>query len=418
MKYNEWKDYKLGELIQSISIKHKFDKDKLIFLNTSDVLEGDILHSEYSEVAKMPGQAKKSIAKGDILFSEIRPKNKRFALVKTEADDYVVSTKLMVLRRVSDVVDMKFLYKYLTSETTLDYLQMLAEGRSGTFPQITFGELKNLVIQLPPIKEQISIANILSSLDEKIETNKLINKTLEEIVSAIFKQWFQDFEYPNENGEPYRSSGGDMVESELGIIPKGWVIKQFSTICSVKDGTHASPKNVKEGYPLITSKHLMETRLDFESAKHISHEDYEEVNRRSKVDRYDILISMIGTVGNLYLVQNETIDFAIKNVGLFKTSETLDMYEYLYCYLKTPLISQYIKDRMAGSTQQYISLGELRKIPVIVPNEEILNKFKVAVESLFFKIYNNAVEIDRISRIRDILLSKLMTGEIRVPVKE
>ena len=151
MSFNDWTSIKLGELIESISIKHDFEKDELIFLNTSDVLEGKVLHHNYSEVVKMPGQAKKSIQKGDILFSEIRPKNKRFAYIDFDAKDFVVSTKLMVLRRKSSLIDNKFLYKLLTSDRMLNYLQHIAEGRSGTFPQITFSELKNIDILLPSI---------------------------------------------------------------------------------------------------------------------------------------------------------------------------------------------------------------------------------------------------------------------------
>ncbi len=225
MSSSEWKECLLGDLVDSISVKHKFDKEKLVFLNTSDVLEGKVLHNDYSAVSDMPGQAKKSIQRDDILFSEIRPKNKRFAYIDFEAKDFVVSTKLMVLRRKTEYVDNRYLYLFLTSEKNLDYLQMIAEGRSGTFPQITYSELKSIEILLPPLEEQKAIANILSSLDEKIELNNQMNKTLEEMAQALFKRWFVDFEFPNEEGEPYKSSGGEMVDSELGMIPKGWKVK-------------------------------------------------------------------------------------------------------------------------------------------------------------------------------------------------
>lgn len=135
-----WEVEELGALIESFSKKHDFLKEKLIFFNTSDILKGEFLHSNYSLVSKMPGQAKKRIRKNDILYSEIRPKNKRFALVRFESDDYVVSTKLMVLRRKKDELSIFRLYHLLTSDTFIDELQKSAEGRSGTFPQITFEE--------------------------------------------------------------------------------------------------------------------------------------------------------------------------------------------------------------------------------------------------------------------------------------
>lgn len=128
----------LGDLIESVSKTHDFKKEQLIFFNTSDILAGKFLHSDYRPVIGMPGQAKKSIQKGDILFSEIRPANKRFALVRWDSEDYVVSTKLMVIRPKTQEFSTLRFYHYLTLPETLRDFQQSAEGRSGTFPQITF----------------------------------------------------------------------------------------------------------------------------------------------------------------------------------------------------------------------------------------------------------------------------------------
>jgi len=143
-----WKVYTIGDLVDTISETYKFGKkEKIIFLNTGDILEGKFLHRNYSKIASLPGQAKKSIKINDILFSEIRPENKRFAFVNFDADEYVVSTKLMVLR--SKKINPLLIYFLLTREEILKQLQHLAESRSGTFPQITFNQLKDLKISLP-----------------------------------------------------------------------------------------------------------------------------------------------------------------------------------------------------------------------------------------------------------------------------
>ncbi|MET1248880.1 restriction endonuclease subunit S [Sporolactobacillus sp. STCC-11] len=236
------------------------------------------------------------------------------------------------------------------------------------------------------------------------------------MAQAIFKHWFVDFEFPNEEGKPYKSSGGEMVESKIGLIPKGWNVVKIQSLINVKDGTHNSPKQHATGYPLITSKHLKNTRLDIENANKISEHDYIEINKRSKVERYDILISMIGTVGDLFLVQERDVKFAIKNVGLFKTSERLDLFEYIYYSFKTKWFYQYISERLAGSTQQYISLGELRKIPIRFPDKAILRQFKKLINPIIRKIHTNSKEANRLIGVRDTLLPKLMSGEIRVPV--
>ena len=195
----EWNTTEVRNLANTISETHSFNKPQLIFLNTSDIFEGKILRRDYSQIKDFPGQAKKSIKKGDILFSEIRPANRRYAFVDFEADDYVVSTKLMVIR-AREKVSPKYLYHFLTSRRTTDWLQHLAESRSGTFPQITFSEVAALSITLPTEKsEQAAITNFIDALDDKIELNRRMNETLEAIARAMFKSWFVDFARPRQD---------------------------------------------------------------------------------------------------------------------------------------------------------------------------------------------------------------------------
>ena len=241
MSSSEWREVKLGDLVDSISQRHKFDKEKIVLVNTSDVIEGVVLNHQYVKNENLKGQFKKSFRKNDILYSEIRPKNKRFAYVNFDSEDYVASTKLMVLRKKDENITSDFLYQILKSEDLINELQAIAESRSGTFPQITYNELSRTIVSLPPLPEQKAIAHILSTLDEKIEVNNQINKTLENIAQTIFKQWFVDFEFPNGAKEPYKSSGGEMVESELGMIPKGWEIVQLQDLANITMGL--SPKS-------------------------------------------------------------------------------------------------------------------------------------------------------------------------------
>jgi len=190
---SEWPLVTVGELAKSISDTHKMDKEHLIFLNTSDILLGNVLHRTYTLVRDWPGQAKKSIRRDDILFSEIRPANGRWAFIDFEADDYVVSTKLMVIRGDKNRVVPRFLYHFLTSAETTRWLQHLAESRSGTFPQITFDQVAELEIALPPLDAQTAIAKFLDDIEEKIELNRRMNETLEAMARALFKSWFVDF---------------------------------------------------------------------------------------------------------------------------------------------------------------------------------------------------------------------------------
>ncbi|MDD2343594.1 MAG: restriction endonuclease subunit S [Tolumonas sp.] len=152
-----WQCKDMTQLVDTVSITYPLKTvEKVIFLNTGDIENGRFLHCNYSSVDGLPGQAKKSIQKGDILFSEIRPQNKRFAFVNFDADHHVVSTKLMVLR-AKDKIDPLLSYFILTLEKNTDELQRIAELRSGTFPQITYKELEMLGCVLPNNTELLDV---------------------------------------------------------------------------------------------------------------------------------------------------------------------------------------------------------------------------------------------------------------------
>lgn len=166
-----------------------------------------------------------------------------------------------------------------------------------------------------------------------------------------------------------------------------WQEVKLGDVCDVRDGTHDSPKQAENGKYLITSKHIKGGKIDLSSAYKISIKDFDAVNQRSKVDKWDILISMIGTVGEICLVSKEP-DFAIKNVGLIKTHNKY-LSQYLYYYLKSPKAQSDIASRLRGTTQQYLSLAEIRNFPVIFPPLDVQKKIARVLGALDDKIELN-----------------------------
>lgn len=170
---------------------------------------------------------------------------------------------------------------------------------------------------------------------------------------------------------------------------------EFKTISAleyckfVTDGTHDSPKAKECGYKLITSKHLKRYELDFESANYISEEDYKKVIERSAVEQWDILFSMIGTIGNLYIETNSEIDYACKNMGIFQMGKDEMKAKWLYYYLQTPRAQEYIKGVARGTTQGYVPLGALRQLPVVVVDDNTRDKIVSFLWALDDKIKNN-----------------------------
>lgn len=176
----EWKKTTIGQLCSSVSQTYNRNDKQVILINTSDVLEGNVLNHKMVKNNNLKGQFKKTFKKNDILYSEIRPANKRFAFVDFDnTENYIASTKLMVLRPNTNQVIPKYLFAILKSQNMLDELQHLAETRSGTFPQITFGsELSPMSVMLPEMNVQKKIVSFLESIEEKIKLNKKINKNL------------------------------------------------------------------------------------------------------------------------------------------------------------------------------------------------------------------------------------------------
>lgn len=170
-----------------------------------------------------------------------------------------------------------------------------------------------------------------------------------------------------------------------------WVEVVAEEYCdSVRDGTHDSPKFLDSGFPLITSKNIKMGQVILDSSNLISESDFREINRRSKVDQWDVLFSMIGTVGEVCLVQDEEPVFAIKNIGLFKCGAELRG-RWLYYWLSNPITKAAIKQAHRGASQQYIPLGELRKLPIRVPRNEYVMRHVVGVLSA----YDNLIENNR-----------------------
>lgn len=386
-------EYKVENLIDSVSKKHTFPGDKIIFLNTSDIEKGYVLHNNYSMIDSLPGQAKKSIQKGDILYSEIRPKNERFAYINFASDDYVVSTKLMVLRnKKPEILNTKYFYLYITSKKTIDYLQNLAESRSGTFPQITFSEVKNMVIDIPTLAVQNKIVNSIESIDKKIELNKKIIANLEELSQTLFKRWFVDLEFPDESGNPYKSSGGEMIDSELGEIPRSWKVDELGNYIKIKSGKRPKNKVDKEDIenvvPIIGASKIVGYTNDYLYNKKI------------------IIIGRVGTHGVIQRFSTRT--WPSDNTFVI----TSDFESIIYQVLKS---IDYISLNR-GSTQPLLSQKDIKNTKVVMPtNATLLSKYQKKNNHILKMMDQKIIENKKLTQLRDTLLPKLMSGEIEIP---
>lgn len=268
-------------------------------------------------------------------------------------------------------------------------------GVRGSMPWEEFAKLK---LPVPPLDEQIEIVQSYQAITDRIALKKQINDNLEATIQAIFKSMFIDYE-----GADY----SDYIDFEFGKYPANWNLVDLDSIIDVRDGTHDSPSPTESGKYLITSRHLLPYAVDRSGAYFINETDYNKANERSKVEYGDILFSMIGTIGIISFITDREIDFAIKNVGLFRTSQNPTMRYFILSYLKSKIVENYISSYMAGSTQSYVSLNVLRKIPLILPPDEVIHRFEKQVTPLYAKMIENTHETIKLNDLKDVITTSM-----------
>ena len=364
MKYEE---IKLSELVDTISDTRKIDKDKVILVNTSDVLAGDVLNHTYTDNCNLRGQFKKRFKQNDILYSEIRPANKRFAYVDFDSEDYIASTKLMVLRRKSDKITNRYLYYCLTSDSFIERMQHLAESRSGTFPQITFDVLKAESIYLPSVDNQNKITNILDSINNKVKINNEINNNLYDIGLSLLNNYF------------------------YGIDDKALLNKVITFVKGKK------PKIIKTVKEETYLKYLTIAGLNGQESNYADTE-------KMLIANQDLLMVMDGaSSGDIYYSDYGVVGSTLSRLDIIDEEY---IKEYIFFCLKK--YNSLIKSKNTGSAIPHtdkVFIGTL-EIPKLDKNKQ--NQFK----SLLEKVQENLKENEILIKLRDTLLPKLMNGEI------
>lgn len=399
-----WKEYKLGELvaINERSIGRNFEFKSIEYIDTSSVTENKFDIPIYTTISEAPSRAKRLIANGDTIISTVRPIQKHYGFIKKAKANQVVSTGFAVV--TPKRIDPRFLYYFLTQAEITEFLNTIAEGGTTTFPAFRAEELKDLPINLPDLPTQTAIAEILSSLDDKIELNNKINQELENLAQTLFKQWFIDFEFPNEKGEPYKSSGGEMVESELGEIPKGW---EVGSIYDVSDVIYGAPFKSKlfnqenKGLPLIRIRDL----------KTFQPQNWtEEIHPKgTKIIAGDLVVGMDAEFrAHFWLGQPAWLNQRLCHFRPKKGFSKLFVREIIRPQLA------FHENSSVGTTVIHLGKGDIDTFKSLIPSKKVLLAFEELSNSLFDSIINTSKENQELTNLRDTLLPKLISGELEV----
>lgn len=360
----------------------------------------------------------KLLPKGTVLFSSRAPIG-YVAIANKEVCTNQGFKNIVCNKNISHNEFIYYMMKHKKND-----IESIAGG--STFKEVSGKVIKEFKLPIPPIEEQKAIAKILSDLDNKIEVNNKINQILEEMAQSIFKHWFVDFEFPNEEGKPYKSSGGEMVESELGMIPKGWEVKGLNSVAEFQNGYAF----YKEGYSDkgikvidLANVNSLGNFVETDRDKYISYELYnKEKLIKYRLNKDDLIIIMTDRTQDMNILgKTAKIPYSNKfilnqRVGRLRAINGINV-NFLLSYMNSPVILEELKSISLGSVQKYFNTTHIKDLKFIIPNEKVMDLYSKYIDCIYNQMFILNEEIIRLSNLRDTLLPKLMSGEIRVPVK-
>ncbi len=379
----EWKEYKLGELsigkgsygIGASAVP--YSPSLHTYLRITDINDDGTLNKNGLMSLDDENADDYILQPNDIVFARTGNSTGRSYFYDGSDGKLVYAGFLIKFSLDSKKVNPRILKYYTHSKPYFDWVRSFDTGGTrGNINAKTYGDMP---IVLPPRNLQDKIVSILKSLDDKIEINRKINENLKQQAQALFKSWFVDF-------EPFKN--GEFVESELGMIPKGWRVGTLDDLLEIKYGK--DHKKLSDGkIPVYGSGGLMR-RVD-----------------KSLYKGESVLIPRKGTLNNVMYVNEEfwTVD------TMFYTIPKVE-HIALFCYLF--LLGKDLASMNAGSAVPSMTTEILNSMPVVIPQNSIVNEFDNVISSYFRKIENNDNESRRLASLRDTLLPKLMSGELKV----
>ena len=369
-----WKTIRLGDfcVTNADSYSPREEWDFVNYLDTGNITNNRIDSIQYIDVKseKLPSRARRKVRRNSIIYSTVRPNQRHFGIIKSQPENFLVSTGFAVIDVDECVLDADFLYYVLTQTTFVEILHAIAEQSTSAYPSIKPSDIENLEIEIPDLTTQRKIADILNSLDRKISQNTKVNENLLQQASSIYQAWFEDF-----------------ILSD-GFCPPSWKQGTLADIADITSGKRPPFKSAEKTdtavIPLVGAASVMGYTT--------------EANHTNK-------ILVTGRVGTHGVVQRFNSPCWTSDNTLVITS---DLYEYTFQILQR--IDYRAMNR--GSTQPLITQGDMNKVPILMPDKEILLNFETLVGQLMEQYQANLLENDKLAELRDALLPQLMSGEL------
>jgi type I restriction enzyme S subunit len=346
---------------------------------------------------------------------------------RSHYEEYVISNKQMKMTPDPAMADSRFLYYQFSSPKIRNWI--IDNGIGSSVPGFNLGMLKSIELNIPPLPEQKAIAHILGTLDDKIELNRKTNETLEAMAKALFKSWFVDFDPVRAKAEGRPTGLPDEIsdlfpdsfeDSELGEIPSGWRVGTIeSSVGEVFDGPHATPKEAEEGNVFLGIKNMTGSSLNLSDVKLIGHNDWSQWTRRVEPRADDIVFTYEAALGLFAVIPHGLKCCLGRRMALIRTKASNGSSHFWFHQFIAKSFQKVIEERsIHGATVNRTPLTEFPGYPILEPPETLRLAFDHAASSLWARIHAASNQTASLTTLRDTLLPKLISGELRIPDAE
>jgi len=414
---DDWRLTAIGEVavINEKAITARNAPRSIKYIDIASVDKGKLLAIEELEFDKAPSRARRVVSDLDSLISTVRPNLEHYMFVKEPEPNTIASTGYAVV--TAKTVDPRFLYYYMTSKPFTEYLTQIAEGHTSAYPAFNPDVIEKAELILPTESEQRAIAHVLGSLDDKIELNRRMNETLEKMARAIFKSWFVDFDpvraksegrdpgLPEEIAEIFPDG---FEESEIGEVPRGWEMTTIGTEYNLTMGQSPPGSTYNEnrdGLPFFQG------RRDF-GFRFPTNRIYCTAPKRF-AEPGDTLVSVRAPVGDINMAMERCC--IGRGVGSIRHKSGNRSYTYYAMHTLSDILSSYEAE---GTVFGAINKNQFETIKFLSPTADLINTFEEIISPIDDRIKLNTNQIVTLSYLRDNLLPKLISGELRVPDAE
>lgn len=409
----QWEKIKLGDIAE-IDPKEKIKKG----VKAKKISMGDIISfykfAKFSSFENFKSGSK--FRNGDILLAKITPclENGKTAFVDClEKGEVAFGSSEFIVFRATKMTDSHFLYYTLTAPNFRKTAIQSMTGTSGR-KRVQNNIITQYQVSLPPLPIQKNIAQILSTLDKKIELNTRINTELESMAKLLYTRYFVEFNFPDSSGKPYKASGGAMVYSPTlkREIPKDWEVAKIGDLCSIQSGFAFSTKDFSSQgiYKLITIKNVKDGFISIDTDNKILMLPTK-LPTFCRLKKGDILLSLTGNVGRVGMVWDTDL-LLNQRVGIIQEKEANK--SFLYCLFRSEIMKTTLENLASGTSQHNLSPILTEKLWTLKPKKEILNKFHNEVSTILESILINQQESQRLAEWRDYLLPLLMGDQAEV----